>query len=90
MGDTEILFSVSSLLCSQSPSFPLCFPGGNTLHLHHNRSAMGLCQTLCRMRRWLQGESGVGTVTDDLLFPSGKAEWRSVGRWRGLVVSPSM
>lgn len=48
MGDTGILFSVSSLLCSQSPSFLLCFPNGNILHLHHNHSAMGVCQTLCQ------------------------------------------
>lgn len=31
------------------------------------------------MRRWLQGESRVGTATNDLLFPSGKAEWGSDG-----------
>lgn len=35
------------------------------------------------MRRWLRGESRAGTATNDLLFPSGKAERRSVWRWRG-------
>lgn len=39
------------------------------------------------MRRWLRGESRAGTATNDLLFPSGKAERRSAWRWRGGGVS---
>lgn len=41
-----------------------------------------------RMRSWLQGQSGVGTATNELLFSPGKTEQRSVGRWRGVAVCP--
>lgn len=48
LGDTGILFSISTLLCSQNPSVLPQFPKGHILSLHENHSAMGLCQTLCR------------------------------------------
>ena len=48
LGDRRILFSISTLLCSQSPSVLPQFPKGHILHLHRNHSAVGLCQTLCR------------------------------------------
>lgn len=48
LGDKEILFSISTLLCSQSPLVHSQFPKGRILHLHQNHSAVSLCQTLCR------------------------------------------
>lgn len=43
-----ILFPISTLLCRQDLSVLPQFPQGQVLHLRRNRSAMGLCQTLCR------------------------------------------
>lgn len=40
------------------------------------------------MRRRLRDATGAGTATNDLLFPSGKAERRVMGRQSGVVVCP--
>lgn len=39
-------------------------------------------------RRWLQDATRVGTATNDLLFPSGKAEQRVMERWSRVVACP--
>ena len=41
-----------------------------------------------RMRRWLRDVTGVGTATNDLLFPSGKAEQSDREMERGAGMSP--
>lgn len=54
------------------------FPGfpRDTSSVSTKTTVLWACARLfAGMRRWLRNVTGMGTATDDLLFPSGKAEW---------------
>lgn len=74
--DMGILFSISTLLCSQSPSVLPQFPKGCILLLHQNHSAVDLCQTLCRDEALAPGcnQGGHGYKRPPLPLWKGRAE----------------
>lgn len=87
MGDTGILFSVSSSFAAKIHHFFFGFPVETSSILTITTVPWVCARLFAGMRRWLRGESRAGTATNDLLFPSGKAERRSAWRWRGGGVS---
>lgn len=84
--DMGILFSISTLLCSQSPSVLPSFPR-DASSFSTKTTVLWTCARLFA-GHWLQDATRVGTATNDLLFPSGKAEQSDGEMEQGGGMSP--
>lgn len=86
--NTGILFSISTLLRSQSPSVLPQFPKGHVLRLRRNHSAVGLCQTLCRDEVLALGCDRCGHGYKRPPLPLWKSKTESDGEMEGVVACP--